>query len=282
VVDRLRTSTDPDYQQMFDDVFGIDLGAIAAYPTPIDVNTVAVAEADYPPGVRETYDRMARAIGEFEKTEMFLRFDSKYDYFLAGLATLTKQEEKGLKLFNNQGKCALCHLPDPALAPDGLSPLPPLFTDFTYDNLGVPQNLNIPGQPVDPGLGGRADIAAVDPDGLQLGKHKVMTLRNIELTPPYAHNGVFATLEQIVHFYNTRDALPPCDAVLGNNDPGFAVTCWPAPEVPQNVNVDELGDLKLTAAQEADIVAFLLTLSDGWGPANGMAPLPRPVMPPMP
>ena len=54
--------------------------------------------------------------------------------------TLTKQEEKGLKLFNNQGKCALCHLPDPALAPDGLSPLPPLFTDFTYDNLGVPKN----------------------------------------------------------------------------------------------------------------------------------------------
>ncbi len=143
----------------------------------------------------------------------------------------------------------------------------------------MPQNVNIPGQPIDPGLGGRADIAAKDPLGLQIGKHKVMTLRNIELTPPYAHNGVFATLDQIVHFYNTRDALGVC---IDNTDPGFGETCWPAPEVPQNVNVDELGDLNLTAAQEADIVAFLKTLTDGWGPANDMPALPRPPMPPMP
>lgn len=102
------------------------------------------------------------------------------------------------------------------------------------------------------------------------------------MTPPYGHNGVFQTLEQIVHFYNTRDALPACDPALGNLDPGFALTCWPAPEVPQNVNVTELGNLRLTAAQEADIVAFLKTLSDGWGSANGMPALPRPVMPPMP
>ena len=60
------------------------------------------------------------------------------------------------------------------------------------------------------------------------------------------------------------------------------MTCWPAPEVPQNVNVDELGDLKLTAAQEADIVAFMKTLSDGWGPANNMPALLRSPMPPMP
>jgi cytochrome c peroxidase len=109
-----------------------------------------------------------------------------------------------------------------------------------------------------------------------------MTLRNIELTPPYGHNGVFQSLKEIVHFYNTRDLLPPCDPALGNTDPGFALTCWPAPEVPQNVNVDELGALRLTSEQEDDIVAFLLTLTDGWGPANGMPPLPRPPMPPFP
>lgn len=276
VVDRLRTSIVPNYQSMFAGVYSIDLSAVGEYMgdyvTPVD-------EADFPPGVLEVYDRMAKAIGEFEKTEQFTKFDSKFDYYLAGLATLTKQEEKGRKLFNQQGKCALCHLPDPTLAPDSVSQIPPLFTDFTYDNLGVPQNVNIPGQPVDPGLGGRSDIAAKDPLGLQLGKHKVMTLRNIELTPPYAHNGVFASLEEIVHFYNTRDALGVC---VDNNDPGFGVTCWPAPEVPQNVNVDELGNLKLTAAQEADIVAFMKTLSDGWGPDNGMPALPRPPMPPMP
>ena len=276
VVERLKTSAFPDYQNMFTEVYNIDLSGVATYTGDY---ITPVAEADFPPGVLEVYDRMAKAIGEFEKTEMFTKFDSKFDYYLAGLATLTKQEEKGRKLFNQQGKCALCHLPNPTLAPDGVSQIAPLFTDFTYDNLGVPQNVNIPGQPVDPGLGGRADIAANDPNGLQIGKHKVMTLRNIELTPPYAHNGVFATLEEIVHFYNTRDTLGLC---ADNNDPGFGVTCWPAPEVPQNVNVDELGDLRLTAAQEADIVAFMKTLSDGWGPANGMPALPRPPMPPMP
>jgi len=284
VVDRLRTSATPDYQTMFSEVFGIDLIGITPYPTdltppPSLFTAVPTAQSNYPPGVLEAYDRMAEAIGEFEKTELFTKYDSKYDYYLAGLTTLTAQEDKGLKLFTNKGKCALCHLPNPSIAPDGVSMLPPVFTDFTYDNLGVPQNVNIPGTPIDLGLGGRPDIFAIDPSGLQLGKHKVMTLRNIELTPPYAHNGVFATLAQIVHFYNTRDVLGVC---ADNNDPGFGVTCWPAPEVPQNVNVAELGDLRLTAEQEADIVAFLLTLSDGWGPLNGMATLPRPVMPPMP
>lgn len=276
VVDRMRTSVSPDYQTMFTDVYSIDLSAITPYTgdyvTPVD-------PANFPPGVLEAYDRMARAIGEFEKTEQFTKFDSKFDYYLAGQVALTKQEEKGRKLFNQQGKCALCHLPDSTLAPDGVSQIGPIFTDFTYDNLGVPQNVNIPGQPIDSGLGGRPDIADNDPLGLQMGKHKVMTLRNIELTPPYAHNGVFATLEEIVHFYNTRDTLALC---TDNNDPGFGVTCWPAPEVPQNVNVDELGDLRLTADQEADIVAFMKTLSDGWGADNGLPALPRPPMPPMP
>lgn len=276
VVDRLRTSDSPDYQSMFQDVYNIDLSAIKRYKGDY---ISPVNEADFPPGVLEVYDRMAKAIGEFEKTEAFTKFDSKFDYYLAGLTKLTKQEENGRKLFNNQGKCALCHLPEQTVASDGDSKFPPLFTDFTYDNLGVPQNVNIPGQPIDPGLGGRADIAANDPMGYQLGKHKVMTLRNIELTPPYAHNGVFKTLEQIVHFYNTRDTLGTC---TDNNDPGFGVTCWPVPEVPQNVNDEELGNLKLTAEQEADIVAFLKTLSDGWGSTNGMPALPRPAIPPIP
>jgi cytochrome c peroxidase len=277
VVDQLRASASPNYQAMFSDVYDVDLSAIAPYTGDYES---PVEEAKFPPGILEVYDRMAKAIGEFEKTEQFTKFDSKFDYYLAGEAELTKSEKKGLKLFNGKGKCNLCHLSEPTLAPDGFSEIPPLFTDFTYDNLGVPQNVNIPDQPIDPGLGGRPDIAAKDTDGLQIGKHKVMSLRNIALTPPYAHNGVFATLEQIVHFYNTRDALP--NVCADNNDEGFGETCWPAPEVPQNVNTDELGDLKLTDAQEADIVAFLKTLSDGWGPANGMEPLPPPPLPPFP
>jgi len=73
----------------------------------------------------------------------------------------------------------------------------------------------------------------------------------------YGHNGYFKSLEEIVHFYNTRD-----------------VGMWPEPEVPMNVNSDELGNLGLTADEEAAIVAFLGTLTDGWmdGMMPGVAP----------
>ena len=90
-----------------------------------------------------------------------------------------------------------------------------------------------------------------------------MTLRNIGLTAPYAHNGLFATLEEITHFYNTRDLLPLCDDVV-LPEPG--INCWDAPEVPETVNDDELGNLGLSAEDEAALVEFMKTLSDGWTP----------------
>ena len=81
------------------------------------------------------------------------------------------------------------------------------------------------------------------------------TLRNVDkrLDPAtvkaFGHNGFFKSLEDIVHFYNTRD-----------------VSTWPAPEVAANINSDELGNLGLTLAEEQAIVAFMRTLSDGWVP----------------
>ncbi|MDH5323985.1 MAG: hypothetical protein OEZ68_03350 [Gammaproteobacteria bacterium] len=196
------------------------------------------------------YEMMADAIAAFEKTRVFSPFNSKFDYYLAGKAELSEQEQRGLTLFEGKAQCNACHPSEPLIAPDG-SMMPPLFTDFTYDNIGVPKSNNalIANQAVDLGLGGRPDIAARDPSGAELGKHKVMSLRNIAATAPYAHNGFFATLEEIVHFYNTRDVEP-----------------WPAPEVADNVNADELGDLGLSTEEEADLVAFLKTLTDGYGP----------------
>mgnify|MGYP000140321486 CR=1 FL=1 len=139
----------------------------------------------------------------------------------------------------------------------------PLFTDFTFDNLGLPRNVNIPGNPEpDPGLGGRMDIAERDPQGSQLGKHKVVGLRNIAITPPYMHNGVLASLAQVVHFYNTRDVKPECPNPLTTMEDAIALDCWPAPEIADNVNRDELGDLGLTDEEEDAIVAFLETLTD--------------------
>jgi cytochrome c peroxidase len=99
-----------------------------------------------------------------------------------------------------------------------------------------------------------------------IGKHKVPTLRNIDKRPhpdfvkSYGHNGYFKDLKQIVHFYNTRDTLGICWGADGEIE---GETCWPPPEVTLNVNLDELGDLKLTEAEEDAIVAFLKTLTDG-------------------
>jgi cytochrome c peroxidase len=75
------------------------------------------------------------------------------------------------------------------------------------------------------------------------------------------HNGVFKSLEEVVHFYNTRDVLASCDSV---SRPEVGVNCWPAPEVPENVNTEELGDLELTPSEERALVAYLRTLTDGY------------------
>ncbi|GBC61169.1 cytochrome C [Desulfonema ishimotonii] len=204
------------------------------------------------------YDNVARAIAAFEKSEKLNRFCSVFDEFweecknsnidisLIGIATdlqdvprgiLSQEQLEGLALFNGKGQCALCHV----LTDYEEGVIPPLFTDFTYDNLGIPANPLLEGNPTDYGLGGI--LGETD----QNGKFKVSTLRNIARTPPYGHNGFFATLEEIVHFYNTRD-VP---------DEG-----WPPPEVPENVNTTELGNLGLTLDEEAAIVAFMKCLSD--------------------
>ncbi len=203
------------------------------------------------------YDCIGRSIAAYERSSEVSQFTSKYDYWLEGQAKFTGQEERGRALFMGKGKCANCHVP-------------PNFTDFTYDNLGVPKNPLNPfyNEPawnplgvnwVDKGLGGF--LASVGyPEtvwGPELGKQKVPTLRNVDLRPfkhfvkAYAHNGYFKSLEEIVHFYNTRDV------------PGAG---WPGPEVAVNINTTEVGNLGLNHGEELAIVEFLKTLSDGYVP----------------
>jgi cytochrome c peroxidase len=81
----------------------------------------------------------------------------------------------------------------------------------------------------------------------------------------YMHNGYFKSLKEVVHFYNTRDVLPKCNA----GDAGERVTCWPPPEDPTNLNKKQLGNLKLTDQEENDLVAFLKTLTDGYKVPSG-------------
>jgi len=195
---------------------------------------------------------ISKAIAAYERSKELSPFDSKYDAYLAGKAQLTEKELKGLKLFEaeNKGNCAACH-PNTA---DKETGFPPLFTDYTYDNLGVASNDSNPflKNPViynphgknyiDNGLG------EFIKDTNQNGKFKVPTLRNIALTAPYMHNGILENLTEVVKFYNTRDT---------NSN-------WGVAEVTANVNKDELGDLRLTDDEVEAIVAFLNTLTDGY------------------
>ncbi len=240
-----------------------------------------------------TYMCLAQAIGEFERTWQFAKFNSKYDAYLkdcinrgnasdmeldqcakgigknakkSAKKVFSKKERKGLKLFmganNNDGKfdkregagCSACHTADwsdswsydkavitPSWAPDGR--VPPLFTDFSYDNLGIPksQHYLLVNNPVDLGLG------PIVSDTQENGKFKVSTIRNVSKTAPYGHNGFFTTLSSITSFYNTRDSEP-----------------WAEAEVPDTMNHTELGNLGLSSKQEKQLVAFMKTLTDDY------------------
>jgi cytochrome c peroxidase len=225
--------------------------------------------------IDHSYDLVGLSIAAYEGSKEVNQFSSKFDYYLRGEVELTEQEADGLLLFNGKGQCNACHISDGDA---------PLFTDFTFDNLGVPKNpenpfyemdqvflndgslINPLGDAwVDPGLGGfLSTLAEVNSTWYDMadqneGKHKVPTLRNVDKRPgkgfikAYMHNGVFKSLKEVVHFYNTRD-----------------VEDWPPPEVAENVNTDELGDLGLTEEEEDAIVAFMTTLSDGYKPKHKM------------
>ncbi len=247
-------------------------------------NTVCGAQSDQ-------YTCMAAAIAAFEKTPLLNKFSSKFDLNQTGM---TAQEQRGFSLFNTRGKCDICHR-----STIGPFAAKPIFTDFEYVNIGVPSNLGMLGDTaalqayfpfyypplapefntaglnfVDTGLANNPAIPVILQPSVK-GLIKVPTLRNIELTSPYMHNGVFRTLKEIVHFYNTRDILGNC---ANTSVPQPGVNCWPAPEVPDNLNKD-IGNLGLTDAEENDIVAFLLTLTDGSAPSpSQQPPLGTPVL----
>ena len=222
-------------------------------------------------GIALAYDNIGYSISAYEKSYEVNPFSSKFDGFwdnakAAGMDVtaidmsnytdyyklgLNNKEVLGLAIFNDEdkGKCSLCHTLDEGEA--GY----PLFTDFTYDNLGVPKNPMNPVYNLDPdfidlGLGGFLESAGY-PDFMdEYGKFKVPTLRNVDkregnTVKAYGHNGYFKSLYEITHFYNTRD-----------------VEDWPDPEYADTVNMDELGDLGLTTAEENLIVLFMKTLTD--------------------
>ncbi|MDB4876172.1 MAG: putative methylamine utilization protein MauG [Gemmatimonadetes bacterium] len=224
---------------------------------------------------------------------------------------LSADELAGWALFRGKANCNTCHLDGTAnrggarrsagadnFSPSDAADVAPLFTDFTPVNVGVPRNRDLrfycENKPnaagyapnaagldvVDRGVGDflrsknnpSSAWAALAPrfDGAM----RVPTLRNVDKRPrpgfvkAYMHNGYFKSLEEVVHFYNTRDVLPRCQ---GDNPAGEKVSCWPAPEVAANVDTT-VGKLGLTAREEAQIVAFLKTLTDAPARTSSAAP----------
>jgi cytochrome c peroxidase len=201
---------------------------------------------------------------------------------------LTEQEFEGLIEFGEY--CSDCHISHQS----GPNDEPPLFTDNRFENIGVPKNPENPfyrmdrvylddGTPInsegiywiDLGLGDFLRTReewkdmAYDNDG----KFRTPTLRNVDKRPgkgfpkAYMHNGVFKSLEEVVSFYNTRDVLPPCGPADSRRD--WGKVCWPEPEVNRNLNEElfeglPIGNFELDAEEEAAIVEFLKTLSDGY------------------
>lgn len=197
---------------------------------------------------------VAELIAGFERSASFATFDSKFDRVLRGEASFSAQEQRGHDLFvaEDKGNCAACH-PVPNRES---SQSEALFTDFTYDNLGVPANLNVRhvnGKAEDYRDVGLAGTPQVSDESLR-GAFKVPSLRNVAVTAPYMHNGVFKDLRTVVAFYNSRDVRNALNPETGKS--------WAAAEFDDTKNTDELGDLGLSDEEIDDIVAFMHTFTD--------------------
>jgi cytochrome c peroxidase len=228
-----RVQENPDYINAFQTLFGADV----------------FDDTDH------AYAALTQALAAFEQTPVFAPFDSKYDRFLRGEVQLTRQEDLGRVLFFSQQftNCNVCHkLRDSEVDPAET------FSNYEFHNIGVPANPALEaelGAPVnDQGL--LANPAVKDP--AQAGKFKVPTLRNVAVTGPYMHNGVFQDLRTVVLFYNKYNARSAKRQI--NPETGQP---WRAPEVPGTLSMKELetgpalDDMRIDA-----LVAFMRTLTD--------------------
>lgn len=202
----------------------------------------------------------------------FHPYTSKFDYWLEGKARFTPAEMRGYVLFNDPDKanCGGCHLDKPT--PDGI---PPVFTDEQFEALGAPRNARLLANRdpayFDLGICGphRTDMAK---DTQFCGMFITPTLRNVATRRVFFHNGVFTSLQQVMDFYAFRDVQPEKVYPLG---PDGKVAKYD--DMPRQywANVDVVdppfdrapGDpTAMTGQDEADIIAFLRTLTDGYSP----------------
>lgn len=195
---------------------------------------------------------VTRALAAYQRSPEFVAFDSRYDRYLRGEYTPTRQEALGMGVFFSSqfSSCSECHQ---------LQQLPQtsreVFSNHGFENIGVPANPRLPATEPDAGLG--ADTGAL-PGESQRGKFRIPTLRNVAVTAPYMHNGVFAELRSVLLFYNSY-LLPGQHAQI-NPETGKQ---WGAPEVLENVAHEKLRvGLPMDQRGIDALLAFLQMLTD--------------------
>jgi len=191
------------------------------------------------------YDNIARAIAAFEASAEVNKFSSKFDDVMRGSDSFSASEQRGFDLFKgSKAKCANCHtIPDSG---------PVLFSNFRYYNIGVPSNPQNPAviadaSYIDNGLAENSSVVTGD-IATTAGKFRTPTLRNIALTAPYMHNGIYTTLEQVISHYDIQVSQGFVTPEVGNNI---------ANELTNNGT-----SLGLSTTEQADLVNFLKTLTD--------------------
>jgi cytochrome c peroxidase len=207
----------------------------------------------------KTFAAATSAIAGFERTSVFSPFDSKYDRYLRGEAKFTEQEELGRTLFFSKQftNCNLCH---DVKARDGRIE-GATFTSYKYFNIGVPANPDarkLNGSKADFVDLGLAANPHVNGDPKQRGKFKTPSLRNVAVTAPYMHNGVFRDLRTVILFYNKYNSKKKSRQI--NPETGQR---WAVPEVADNIDMEKLETGPGLDDQRVDaLVAFLKTLTD--------------------
>ena len=186
-------------------------------------------------GDPEVSNEVRQAIAAYVRSLTAL--NSRFDRYVRGEnVPYTSEERLGFNLFMGKGLCGTCHF-----APLFNGTVPPAYTQTESEVIGVPSRALTRNATIDPDLG----RIAITRRPTQRNAFKTPTLRNVELTAPYMHNGVYRTLEEVLDFYNRGGG-----AGIGSDVPN------------QTLPFDKLD---LTIGEQRAIIAFLRTLTDTSG-----------------
>ncbi len=199
----------------------------------------------------KAYLKMTKAIEVFEQSDFFAPFDSKYDRYLEGKYDLSPLEDLGRSLFysNANTNCSSCH----ALKAEDQKR--ETFSNYEFHNIGTPVNTKLRAKN---GVSKKDDGLLNNPlvkDKKHRGKYKVPTLRNVAITAPYMHNGVFSDLKTVILFYdkfnNKKNSINP-----------ETNKAWKKAEWEDTINKKDLKMKKLNERKVEALVAFLKLLTD--------------------